>query len=136
LATATTTTGLRPFAPLGRPGLIYHQCASHQSTTVAALDGLRSDRIVINLDEAESPGFPAETVAKNIHTINMNACFFKEGLQVAFSSLVGQIAYEQLCHYTLLTVVPEPGIWIGRSNEGSHQGENRRLQTDFFFIVP
>jgi hypothetical protein len=95
---AAAPTRLRTFAPLRRARFVYHKRPAHQGAPVAALNRLCRDGIVIDLDEPESSRFAAEAVAQNIHAIDMYARFFKEGLDVALSSFVGQIAYEQLCH--------------------------------------
>ena len=81
-------------------GFIDDECASHQWTAIARFNCLVCNGIVVDLDKAKASGLAAEAVAQNVYGIDMNPGFGKEGLDVGFSSFVGQIAYEELRHFT------------------------------------
>jgi hypothetical protein len=83
---------------LRRTSFVHHQCPPHQCTPVAGLHGLSGSGIIVYFDEPKSSCLTTETIAQDIHAVDMNTRFVKKRLQVGFGSLVGQIAYEQLCH--------------------------------------
>jgi hypothetical protein len=121
----TTAVSARTLAPLWWTSLIYNQGTTHQGTAIAGLHSLVGNCVIIDFDEPKSSGFTAETISKDIHAVNVNTRFLKERLYIGFSSLVGKVPYEQLCHLNLLTVVRNAGHlgWLS-TKEVSHQGES------------
>lgn len=95
---AATSAALPAFAPLWRTSFIHHQCAAHQSASIASLHRLCCRGIVVDLNESKTSCFTAEPVTQNVDAIHVNASLFKKSLKICLCSLVGQVPYEKLCH--------------------------------------
>jgi hypothetical protein len=104
---AEITIGALP--AFGRASFVNHQGTAHKLPPIANLHRLRGSILVVNLHESEAPRFPAESIAHNVHAIDLNSRFGKERLKVGFSRFIRQVPYKQSGHFTLLDGCEETG---------------------------
>jgi hypothetical protein len=94
IAAAAAAAPIGALAPLCGTSFVDNQCTAHKLAAIARLNGLVGRIVVVYFYKPEPTRFPAETVAHDVHAINLHTGICEEAFQVAFSRFVGQIPYE------------------------------------------